>query len=160
MATTHLKITNAREYFDEIAFPDFGEANANPASLRYAFHCASSLYHLHEFVFAEHKSALNFKKARDFDRELCEKSGDFKLIRDIANTAKHMELDRDPQRITHIANTAVQSTSYGEGNYGAGPWGGGQRVRIHVGPNSYEEFSHVATKVMSMWQSMFAENGW
>lgn len=160
MATTHLKITNAREYFDEVVEPDFAEAAANSDSLRSAFHCASSLYHLHEFIFSDHKSSLNFKSAREFDKDLCARSNDFKLVRDIANTAKHMELTRDPQRITHIANTAVQSTGYGEGRYGAGPYGGGKRVRIQVSATDYEEFSQVATNVVAMWRTMFSQNGW
>lgn len=160
MPTTHSKITNSREYLDEVVEPDFAEAQANPASLRNAFHCAASLYHLHEFVFADHGATLGFSKAREFDRDLCSKSAEFQLIRDIANTAKHMELTRDPQRITHIANTAVQSTGYGEGGYSAGPYGGTKRVRIEVNGANYEEFSQVSASVMNMWWNMFAQNSW
>ena len=160
MPTTHTKITSAREYLDEVVEPDFVEASSKLDSLRSAFHCASSLYHLHEFVFSDFQSVLGFKTAREFDKSLCAKSKDFQLIRDIANTAKHMELDRDPQRIRHIANTAVQSTAYGEGPYGVGPFGGGKRVRIHVGTSAYEEFSSVAKNVMTIWREMFSTNGW
>ena len=160
MPTTHMRITNSREYFDEVVEPDFVEANKNAESLRSAFHSASSLYHLHEFVFADHGLEFGHKSARDFDKALCAISRDFQLIRDIANTAKHMELTRDPQRITHIANTAVQSTGYGEGAWGAGPYGGTLRVRIQVGAVDYEEFSQVALNVMEMWRSMFREKGW
>ena len=160
MPQTHLQITSAREYFDEIVEPDFADAMASPASLRAAFHCASSLYHLHEFVFADHGKQLGYQKSREFDDALCAKSKDFQLVRDIANTAKHMELDRDPKRITHIANTTVQSTGFGEGAYGSGPFGGTPRVRVHVAPNTDEEFSSVATAAMTLWRQMFAQHGW
>jgi len=58
-----------------------------------------------------------------------------------------MELTKDPQRITHAADTAVQSTGYGEGRYGVGPYGGTARARVHTGPAEYEEFLTVAQKV-------------
>ena len=102
---------------------------------------------------------LGFGSAKDFDKSLWG-SKDFQLIRDIANAIKHMELTRDPQRITHAANTAVQSTGYGEGRYGVGPYGGTARVRVHTGPAEYEEFLDVAQKVLRMWENMFLTNKW
>jgi hypothetical protein len=159
LAVTHLKVTNAREFLDEVVIEDFKEFEADATSLRKAFHCALSLYHLHEWVFASHATQLNYSKARDFDKALCA-SPDFQLIRDIANAAKHMVLTRDPKRIAHAANTAVQSTGWGEGNYGQGPYGGGPRVRVHVGPGDFEEFSTVARSVLEMWHQMFVLHSW
>lgn len=160
MAITHLKITNAREFFDEIVVPDFNEFKRDTSSLRTALHSALSLYHLHEWIFASHRCELGHSKARDFDKALCADFQEFQLIRDVANAAKHMELTRDPQRITHAANTAVQSTGFGEGRFGVGPFGGGPRVRVHVGPTEFEEFLSVAESVLRMWQKMFADKGW
>jgi hypothetical protein len=160
MPTTHQRVSTAREFFDEIVTPDFHDFLADTASLRKAFHCALSLYHLHEWVFADHGSQLGDASARDFDRRLCSQSTDFQLIRDIANAAKHMVLNRDPQRLTHSANVEIQSTAFGEGAYGQGPYGGGKRARAHVGPTTYEELDAVARDVFNMWTQMFQTNGW
>ena len=160
MPVTHIKLATARDFLNEVVVKDVEDFSAESESLRKAFHCALSLYHLHEWVFASHSSELTHKSVRDFDKSLCASSVDFQLIRDIANAAKHMELTRDPQRITHAANTAVQSTGWGEGGYGMGPYGGGPRVRIHVGPTEFEEFSVVSQSVLDMWRTIFTQHGW
>ncbi len=161
MSQKHWKITTAKEYLEDIVEEDFADLMRNPASLRIAFHSAFSLYHLHEFVFADHGAELSFGTARAFDKALCAQSPNFQLIRDIANTAKHMSLTRDPQKIAHISNVGVEVTGmFGEAPFGTVPFGGSSLVRVFVPSAGRQDFQMIASSVLRMWRDLFSKNGW
>jgi hypothetical protein len=159
LATTHQKIASAREYFDDVVVPDFDDFIGDTTSLRKAFHCANSLFHLHDWVISEHPEAFqNCKTARDLAKFLATQSSDFLIVKDLANATKHMHINSG-QVLVHAGASTVQSTGYGEGGYGMGPYGGGPRVRIQTVAGDVE-FTAVAKTVLDMWKQMFAFNGW
>ncbi len=157
--------------------PDYAECVARPADLRAAFHAAISLFHMHDWMWRTHESTVsaNFTlidgngrqvrvhDAASFASSLEQQCEDFGRIRSIANAAKHLEL-RDirpvPNAASHAANTAVQTTGWGQGGFGKGSYGGAPRVML-AGPNGNDmEFSDVAKGVYDMWGKLRIDYGW
>jgi hypothetical protein len=154
--------------------PDFAECLRNPADLRAAFHVASSLFHMHDWVWQTHKAAVQaafaIRANRDkeggaaFARALGKQCPDFARIQGIANAAKHLKLEKLP---FHAADTSVKvmpaAGGYGVGAIGygvSGNYGGGPRVVV-AGPNGTDmAFSHIARTVYDMWTMLQANHGW
>jgi hypothetical protein len=167
----------AADFWSGMLEPDYADCIANCADLRAAFHAAISLFHMHDWVWRTHESAVraaftftdgngretNVHDAASFANSLEQQCEDFGRIRSIANAAKHLAL-RDirpvPNAASHAANTAVQTTGYGQGGYGMGPYGGGPRVML-AGPHGNDmEFSDVAKGVYDMWSKHRTAHGW
>ena len=98
--------------------------------LRLAFHCAVSLFHMSDWVYEAEKATVDasftfidkngvtqpVRNSKQFANALRDLEPDFELIRQIANSAKHLKLSRSsphPGAPTHAANTS--GTGYGEG---------------------------------------------
>jgi hypothetical protein len=167
----------AADYWSGMAEPDYHDSVDNPADLRAAFHSAISLFHMHDWVWKTHEAAVraafafkdrtgamvNVYDAPTFANALEQQCEDFGRVRGIANAAKHLQLSnvrQVPNAPSHAANTAVQTTGWGEGGFGRGPYGGGPRVML-AGPNGNDmEFSDVAKGVYEMWSKLRTAHGW
>jgi hypothetical protein len=159
MAVTHDIIVSAREYLDKIVVPDFEEFESDTTSLRKAFHCAQSLFHLHDWVFQDHKPTFSdCSDEKCLSQKLAAESRDFAIIRDIANASKHMSL-RGGVILDRADAVSIQSTTFGEGPYGVGPYGGSPRVRIRIDDHD-EEFQTLAKNTLNMWLKMFESQHW
>ena len=55
------RIDTYSEFKRSVVEPDFREFMANKADLRKAWHCAGSLFHLHDWVYAAHKASIDSK---------------------------------------------------------------------------------------------------
>jgi hypothetical protein len=163
--------------------PDFADCLRNPADLRAAFHAASSLFHMHDWVWKTHEIAIRgsftftdtngrptkVHDNRSFANALEQHCEDFGRIRGIANAAKHLEINVRPipNAPSHAAQTSVKVMpapgGYGVGAMGysvSGSYGGGPRV-VLAGPNSTDmAFSHIARTVYDMWTALRAKHGW
>jgi hypothetical protein len=172
-------IQTPQEFWTYVVVPDYQEFMGKVDDLRLAFHCAISLFHMADwvyetykpaidssFVFADRKSGVStpVRQVSQFANAISDLHPDFELIRQIANTAKHLQLTSTsphPNAPTNAANTAVQSTGFGQGGFGQGPFGGTPRVMLanHRGQPDIE-FSVIATTVFNMWQSLSSQHGW
>lgn len=153
MATTIKCIDTVDGYLKEIVVPSYNEFMEDTTSLRKAFYCAISLYHLHDWIYELHGSDLGLSEKTELLGLLKDLHSDFALIQGICNSAKHLSArpsSTHPGRPTSAANTTVQTTSWGEGGWGEGPYGGTARVRVKVGPNADREFKEVAENVYDM----------
>jgi hypothetical protein len=178
VAPLAVSIEHCEAYWRDVVEPDYRDFIAKIDDLRLAFHCAITLFHMADWVYVVHKSYIDSKfkfkdKNGNLQRVTDEKMfanavqdlyPDFKLIRGIANSAKHLKLkkDRDPHppSPSHAANTRVQSTGWGKGRFGNGPYGGTPRVML-AGPNGQDlEFSDIATSTYNMWKSLAQDHGW
>lgn len=168
-------ITNYIEFWEDIVLPDFNDATNNPGDMRAAFHCAISLFHLSDWLFVAHGTALigqfNLVSRRpgrpvdetDFANALNAADPNFELIRGIANSAKHLQLrytGNQPNSpsvagnthptITGVFSTAF-STAFNQSSY---------RV-ILAGPNGADtDFLDIAKAVVDMWRRLSAQHGW
>jgi len=174
-----VRFDSPKEFWTHIVVPDYDEFTANIDSLRYAFRCAISLFHMVDWVYIAHDQTINkafkFKdrktnklkavsNEKEFANALSDNHPDFELIRQIANTAKHLSLRSSsphPDAPSNAANTAVQSTGWGQGRWGQGPWGGTPRVMLATSPGQSDlEFADIAKSVFQMWQLLFTQHGW
>ena len=171
-----MNLTTSQDFWTEMVEPDCDDYRKNIASLRRAFHSASSLFHLHDWVFHTDQTIVTtftyldprsqttkpVKKPSHFANYLEQTYPDFGLIRGVVNAAKHLVLTT-PSPVqnspSNAANTQVQSTGYGVGPYGVGPYGGSPRVVIEGQPNNLD-YLNVMNNVFNMWQSVKAMHGW
>jgi hypothetical protein len=169
------QIDDYGDYWREVVTPDYDDFLANITDLRKAFHCAISLFHMADWLYVAHEVYINatlmyldkngtaqrVHDEKTFANHVRDHLPDFELIRGIANSAKHLALDRPgphPASPSHAANTVLQSTGYGMGGYGMGPFGGTPRVMLQ-GPGGNDlEFSAIAKAVFEMWPAFCAAN--
>ena len=126
------RIDTYSQFKHSIVEQDFQEFMADRGNLRKAWHCAGSLFHLHDWVYAAHKLAIDAKytflddtgqtrrvsSSVHFANSLGQAHPDFQLIRGIANVSKHFALySVPPGRVnppgmpSHAANTYVSGMS-------------------------------------------------
>lgn len=183
MATVVALIDDYQAFWREIVDADFNDCVAKIDDLRRAFHCAISLFHLHDWIYVAHKADIDknltfedksgasrpVHDRRSFANALGDLHPDFELIREIANSAKHLKLREpctNPSSRSHpsapsdAANTRVQATGWGEGGFGKGPFGGTPRVMLQ-GPEGQDlEFSDLAKSTYEMWKTLGQKHGW
>ena len=103
------------------------------------------------------------RDSKQFANALADLEPDFELIRQIANSAKHLKLShssRHPWAPTHAANTHSGGTGFGEGGYGVDPYGGSPRGMLAGPLGADREFSSIAETVQKMWLSQEKAHGW
>lgn len=54
-----MRVDNYRAFRAEIVEADFQDFMADRGNLRKAWHCAGSLFHLHDWVYAAHKASID-----------------------------------------------------------------------------------------------------
>jgi hypothetical protein len=151
-------IETAHDYFEQVVGYNLQQYKAQPTSLPLAYNLAISLFHMHDWVWVEHKATLqahfdaNVASKRGFNAHVQEACHSFKYIRDVANAYKHVSLSSASTSATHISNTAA--TGYGEGGYGVGGYGGGIIV---VDGGTRINFLTAAGKVYEYWRDLLAK---
>jgi hypothetical protein len=152
-------LTDAKEYFSDVVQPNVQEFLSKPSTFRLAFNAASSLFHLHEWLFESKKTDLEHHFGRTFSSK-----GDFwghvesvvpeaPYIRDLANASKHVRLTIRPSTsMTHVANTVIQFSGYGQGGYGQGRFGGGDVVMKDRGADIL--LDDCASKLLQFWSGV------
>jgi hypothetical protein len=161
------KIDTYQKYWNEVVAPDYDEFMKNLDDIRRVFHCASSLFHMADWLYHSNESYFNgtlmFKDKDGISRPVSDEKTfanairdlhpDFEVVRGIANAGKHLEVRRGNHAASPVsaANTYVTATGFGVGGFGLGPYGGARRAR-QEGPNNQDlEFSDLATSVRDMW---------
>lgn len=161
------RIDDYKKFWNEVLLPDYQEFMKETDNVRKAFHLASSLFHMADWLYWGNKTYIdtNFtfvdrngaaqpvsdeKTFANAVRDLCP---DFELIRGIANAGKHLQVRKGQHAASPVsaANTYVTSTGYGTGGHGMGPYGGTARVR-QQGPNNQDvELTDLAKRIHDMW---------
>ena len=121
-------ISDALIFLEQVMEPNVDEFVRNPKSFRLAFNAATSLYHFPEWLFETRKEATQ----KALSQKLCKTKNftinehnhiwrvaeclveDAGFIRDLANSSKHVRLNRSgATSVTHIANTTIQTSITG-----------------------------------------------
>ena len=138
--TITASITTAREFWEQVAQPDYRDFIIDTTDLRKSTHAALSLYHLHEWVFwrlqPTDQQGNTFPSEKEFARHLSQNEcSDFALIADVANAQKHFALTRGNPQISTATQVVTRPTGFGEGGYGEGPYGGSPSVVVEIDQN-------------------------
>ncbi len=155
--------------------PDLADCEKRLGDLRAAFHAASSLWHMCDWTYQTHKTAVQVEfgispsiKDKDggiaFADALGARCPEFAHVREIANASKHLRLSKTGRGATETFVTILPGTGgYGVGDiaYGrAGAYGGGPKV-MHEKPNGEDvSFLQIARSVANMWRRLLADHGW
>jgi hypothetical protein len=172
------RIDTYTDFKQEVVDADFRDFMADDSgNLRKAWHCAGSLFHLHDWVYAAHKASIDAKYtftndqkqtqscASHFANSLGQQYPNFERIRGIANASKHFVLRNPPPgRIippgmpSSAANTYVTDAAFQPGVF--------QRNAFQVGDVMLEAtpqdmlFSDLAWSVLDMWEQLFQSERW
>jgi hypothetical protein len=158
---------------------DFNDFIGDKGNLRKAWHCAGSLFHLHDWVYQTHKSTIDSKykfvddqgrskpvsRVEHFANALGQTFKEFQLIRGIANSSKHFVLKPAPSgRVnppgmpSHAANTYVVGMAFDPGSFQTDAFQTGD-VKLQASPEDIE-FAVLAKSVLDMWERLFTTESW
>lgn len=169
------QIDHYKKYWNQVVIPDYNDFFAALDDLRKAFHCASSLFHMSDWVYHGNKAYIDanitwldgngaaqpVRDEKTFANAVRDLNPDFELIRNIANAGKHLSIKKGKHAASPVsaANTYVSGTGFGMGGFGMGPFGGSPRAR-QQGPGGADlELSALATSVRETWISFCAMHG-
>jgi hypothetical protein len=173
------RIATYTDFKSSVVETDFHEFMTDRGNLRKAWHCAGSLFHLHDWVYAAHKSSIDAKytfvddsgptlrvsHSIEFANSLGQSHPDFQLVRGIANASKHFALKTPPPgRInppgmpSNAANTYVEGIAFQPGAFQTGAFQTGD-VMLQATANDIE-FAALAKSVVDMWNQLFGNEGW
>lgn len=180
-------ISTADEYWQGMVEPDFIDYMNDVGDLRRAFHVASSLFHMTDWIWIEHQAYVvqNFtyengagvrkpvKDEKEFANSLAELSDDYSLIRAVANAGKHMKqrkppsVQQGPQYAANVASQMVVGTvgsgALCDGPLSGGPISGGtithERVIKLEGPADLR-FDKIAQNARSFWITLRQTHNW
>lgn len=152
-------LSNPRDFFDCVTCPNYDEFFNTPSSFKTAFSLSMSLFNICEWVFEYNKADVEkefgktFKNANDLWKEVENNVPQAKFIRDLSNASKHVRLTIHPSTsMTHIANTEIQSSSYGSGGYGQGRYSAPSVVFHDSGNVVY--LDDCAKTVFAFWEKL------
>lgn len=151
--------TLAHEYFQVHALPNLEAWLAQSTDIRLAMNAVVSMYHMadhywHAYSVLEPSRVLSKNTSSAFRSELATSNSHFKILRDVAEAHKHMELDRSSRVVSNASQTAVGATAFGESDYGTGPYGGGPSIIIKLDSGTKHHLSYLVGEVKQLWQSM------
>jgi hypothetical protein len=173
------RIDTYTEFKRSIVEPDFRDFMADRGDLRKAWHCAGSLFHLHDWVYAAHKASIDAKYkfvddngqtqrvscASHFANSLGQKYPNFQLMRGIANASKHFVLHpvpagrvNPPGMPSHAANVYVSGIAFQRDAFQTHAFQTGD-VKLQTDTGDVE-FAVLAQSVLDMWNQVFNDEGW
>lgn len=169
MSSSVGKIATAKEFFDFVLTKDLEDFRSNQGDIRKCWHSATSLFHQADWVFNQHyqKVVQDFAlpqgttKEADFADALAAQSGDFQLIRGVANSSKHHTLR---STLTNPAYSGYQPRFSANTVYQVSHSPPSTLPVVEValqGPGgSMLVVLPVAERVYLMWQGLFAKYSW
>lgn len=161
MATIE-SVDDAKYFFQQIVKPSVDDYLNTASQFRTAFSAVTALFHMHEWLYEfkqpelEAKYIMTFPKKGDFWGHVETLVPSSKFIRDLANASKHVRLTIRPSTsMTHIANTVIQSTSWGEGAYGVGRYSG-RNMTMKDGISDVL-LDNCVQELMAFWEPLVCE---
>jgi hypothetical protein len=160
------KIDTYGDFKTSVVEPDYEDFKADKSNLRKAWHCAGSLFHLHDWVYEKHNASIDAKytykddsgvnqrvtRVEHFANSLGQGHPNFQLVRGIANASKHVSLrtpppgrNNPPGMPSHAANTYVVGTAFQPGAFQNSAFQVGD-VMLAASPNDLL-FSDIAESV-------------
>jgi len=126
-----LVLDNARKFYDWVLEKQYNDFFENSADFQHLINLAPSLFHYHEWLFADFEAHLHtglrvaqpFSSAGQFWGAVQATNQKFGFIRDIANASKHVRLTRNPSTtMSHTANTSIQFATWDSAQWDNAKW--------------------------------------
>jgi hypothetical protein len=157
-----IRIANAIDFLKLMVEPDYLDFLDCRTDMRHAFHLACSLFHLRDWVLSDYGQSKGWGDPRQLQRFLESTCTDFQLIRDIANSSKHLNLERASTPITTATATFATITPHSiNGTYdSARRYQGGSEILVTVDRGDPLRFELIAKNVFEMWKVLFEAEGW
>jgi hypothetical protein len=164
---TGQSLADAADYFVRVLKPNKEAFFGAPSTFATAINLATALYHFHEWLFDEFKAKLEaefsttFSGKGTFWQAVEASDARFGYVRDVTNASKHVRIGgaghpAPSTGMTHIANTQIVFTGYGQGGFGQGRFGGGPNVVFDDG-GSQISFDDCAQALFIYWESLLTK---
>ena len=158
-------LASSRAYFVEVLTPNRDAYFDGPVTFAGALNFATSLFHFHEWLFADHRDQLitsygllpsNGKiTAHTFWSKVQGADKRFGYIRDVANASKHMVLTNSSTEVKSIGQTSLQSVGFGMGAFGVGRFSG-PNFAILDGDATIS-FDECASRMFDYWRRLLED---
>jgi hypothetical protein len=180
--TSAIRISDYQTYWNDILRPDYHDFLRNDGDLRSAFHCAVSLFHMHDWIYRSYRPEINstvtfldqhgnaqpVSDASTFANSISDTYPHFELVRGVANSVKHLELTprrtrgaptppRNPAAPTHASNTYFSSSNLVV--FGYTIWKSGE-ILLQMPGGADRPLSDIAESVYLMWPTFCLSKGW
>lgn len=169
-----LQLNTARDFWIEIVEADISAFSRQRDNLRLAFHVATSLFHVSDWIFHDQKSGnptvLNWQTPngaqlrstdeKAFANSLEKYHADFGRIRGIAHAGKHARL----HAARPVAGAPLKASDIGADHGAFSPAFSDAfattRIML-IGPDGRSfKFQDLMVSTYEMWKSLMAHNGW
>lgn len=111
-ANQSFEIRTSQDYLEYLVCPSLGDFQTEHTSSRAAITCAIFVWHLHDWIWAEHKAAisnrLGIKSKRDFVCYLTNDCRELSVVQEIANGSKHFKSEKKEIRSTDLTSGFYQ----------------------------------------------------
>lgn len=137
-----------REYLEEVVRPNVAEFENDYADLRLAHNAVHSVDALaaHIFAAAGGTAAKLGKDDTEFRESLAAKNEMFRLLRDVAKAAKHVELKRGKPEVSKANQIGTKRLGYGEARYGEGRYGSPPQAVVATDAGDYRVLETVVKR--------------
>ncbi|RAR99343.1 hypothetical protein [Ensifer adhaerens] len=157
-------LTTPDDYFRDVVIPNKEAFFGGPATFATAINLATSLFHLHEWLHdgcrpkLEKHFGQTFRTPGDFWNAVQKTNTEFGYIRDVTNASKHVKIGKFPTSTTmsHIANTHLIHTGYGQGGFGTAKYGGGPDI-VFDDAGSQISFDDCAAELFAYWERLMMQ---
>ncbi|MEP1490029.1 MAG: hypothetical protein ABJK28_16540 [Algibacter sp.] len=136
----------ARDKYEEF-LQEYSEYKEDETSIKKAKNLSISAWHLVDWVFEDYKTSHNFDKIGDFRETLYPTCQSLKIMHDLANASKHMNLNRPKANLKntekHIGPFTRQFTSQFDKTY----------LKIELYDSTELRFEDEIDKVKVFWDN-------
>lgn len=144
-------------FFESHVEPAFLDWQNSSGDLRLAMNLASSLniiaeYYWHGVNKTNPAKVFNQRTPRKYREELANQFPPYGLIRDVADSHKHLVLDRSSASVSNAQQVGSVKIGYGQA-YGI-CYGGGKTIQIELNNGQKEYFSIIARDVYEYWKKV------
>lgn len=132
---TNSPFENPRQFIDSVVRPSADEFHDNFQSVRHALNAIWATDALMAVIY-RWATSFHFEELWSistdgrFRQHLAHKCEDVRLVQDIANAAKHVNLTRYDPVVANANQIVASAIGYGEGPYGMGRFGGPPQVVV------------------------------
>lgn len=146
------------DYFSTYIVPAYAEWKKQKENIRLAKILASELNNIAEHFWklnhqASPNDVANTRNIQEFRDYLSAREPAIGLVRDVADSHKHLYLDRKSAKVKSTNDVSVKNIGWGEG-YGL-RCGGGPIIAVKLDGGSVEYFDVFAEKTYKYWASVF-----
>jgi hypothetical protein len=158
-----LKVGTSADFKRLIVDRDYVEYLEHPADLRCAYHLALGLFHLWDWTYWEFSGKPNwpYGSKEEYRAVLEAKCSYFGYMRDLANSVKHAEINRNPStQMEGLASTSIMPGAFDPRVFDPNVFQTEPFIVSRVAPGEVIGFERAAKAVMRMWNAMFAAHEW